>query len=252
MRGWVLTMLARRLVMGLAFLLATAGLGSLLHDLQDTVPVVVTTTMVPAHTPLTADMLEQRTVHRAALETLAGGAVQTIDDAVGLVTRMDLPAGEVIRQAPWQVTAVPEGADPSAARYHLPEGMRLTGLRLDSQAAVGGRVKPGDRVDVIFTVRTGGTASEVTATTILQGVEVYSVGSKGRTGTGVSPDASGALDITLIVTPEEAQQLALAKRSGGSVDLTIAPPDASSRPLPPAHLKAPAAERSADETTPRS
>lgn len=231
-------MLARRLLLAAALVLGTIGGANYLHRLRDVVPVVVATADIPAHTPLTADKLAVRQVNRDAAATMAGDAVDNMADAVGLVSRMDIPAGEVIRRAPWLVSATPDGADPALPRYQIPDGMRLAGLRVDGPGAVAGWVSPGDRVDVIFTDSGRGTGSAY-ARTILRGVEVFSVGRKDQDS--ALPAIDGGLDLTLLVTPEEAQVLALAKRTGGAVDLSIAPPAAATGPVPAAVLQPPPA-----------
>jgi Flp pilus assembly protein CpaB len=223
--------LVRRLLLGLALVLATVAGGSYLHRLRDLVPVVVTTEAVPARTLLTADKLAVRQVNRAAQEIIAPRAIQRTEDAVGLITRSDLAAGQPLQRDPRLVDTAPDGADASLPRYQIPDGMRLTAVRLDTAAAVAGRITPGDRVDVIFTSkesRTGG----LYAQTILQTVEVFSVGA-GDKSTSALPGLTSNVDIILLVTPEQAQILALAKRSGGSVDLSIAPPNPMSVTLPP-------------------
>lgn len=239
----------RRLLMALALLLAVTGGAGYLQRLREMVPVVVTSQHVPAHTPLTAAMLTVRRVNREALESVAPRAVQRVEDAVGLITRLDLGAGEVIRREPWQVVVVPEGADPELARYRVPEGMRLASVRVDTQGGVAGYISQGDLVDVIHTIRSGGTGG-VQTHTILQAVEVFAVaerpserGSGAPAGLGGQAGPSGSQTITLLVSPQQAQILAQAKRSGGSVDLSIAPPGSQAIPLEPVEPPAAAGAR---------
>lgn len=239
----------RRLLLGIALLLATFGVTGVLRNLQDRVPVVVTATAVPAHTALTREMLTLRQVNRSTLAITAGNAVGRIEDAVGLATRVDLPAGEVVRKDPRLLQVLPQGADPSAPRYQIPEGMRLAGLRLDREGAVIDHLRAGDRVDVIYTSSSQPLGGQY-ARTILQGVEVFAVADKG--GNSPVDVGSNQVDLTLLVTPEQAQALALAKRSGGSVDLSLAPPNPTPVALQPVvapreTLPAPAAGQNGNE-----
>lgn len=224
----------RRLLLAIALILATVGGAGFLNSLRNTVPVVLVKEAVSAHTVLTAEMLTVRHVNREALEAIAPRAIQRIEDAVGLVTRVNLAAGEVVQRDPRRLNVLPEGADMTKARYWVPDDMRLVGVRVDIPGAVTGWVAPGDRVDVIYTAR--GTGQNASARTILQGVEVFSVGSqvKGASSGPMPAAASSSIDVSLLVTPEQAQALALAKRSGGAIDLSLTPPNPRPHDLPPA------------------
>jgi pilus assembly protein CpaB len=214
------------------------------------VTVVVTTAPVPAHTVLSRELLATRQVSRDALGVLAADAVLRLDDAIGLVARVDLPAGEVVRKDPRQVVVLPEGADAAIARYRIPEGLRLDAVRLDAPGAVAGHLRPGDHVDVIYTAKPAGTGNPAYAQTVLQSIEVFSVTERGKSSTSAAlPEVNGSVDVTLLVSPEQAQVLALAKRSGGSVDLSIAPPEPSAVPLAPTLL--PALKQPDTEVAPR-
>lgn len=93
----------------------------------------------------------------------------------------------------------------------IPTGMRAVSVRVNDVVSVAGFVQPGSRVDVLLT---GNSASgaERQATTVLTNVAVIAVGKNlERTSGG---DAVAAPVITLLVSPDDAQRLALAVQEG--------------------------------------
>ncbi len=72
-------------------------------------------------------------------------------------------------------------------------------------------VMPGSHVDVLFT--RPGNLMEAVTTTLLQNVRVLSIG-RNVQGTTADPKAPKAVAATLIVTPEQAQKIELAKNEG--------------------------------------
>jgi pilus assembly protein CpaB len=95
----------------------------------------------------------------------------------------------------------------------IPDGMRASAVKTNEVMNVAGFIFPGSRVDVLVTLR-GETnnASTATTRTVLQNVQVLS------TGTKTEPDPSGKPEnvtvVTLLVTPEESEKLALAQNQG--------------------------------------
>ena len=91
----------------------------------------------------------------------------------------------------------------------IPDGMRAVSVKVDEVIGVAGFVLPGTRVDVLATF--GDRESAVTRV-ILQNVETVAAGQT------TQPDAQGKPQtvpvITLLVTPEEAEDLTLAATQG--------------------------------------
>src|SRR5579862_8118399 len=86
----------------------------------------------------------------------------------------------------------------------IPQGMRAVSVRVNDVVSVAGFVQPGTRVDVLATGARGG-GSDHQTTTVLENVAVIAVGkSLDRTS-----DAQTAPVITLLVSPDDAQKLAL-------------------------------------------
>lgn len=93
----------------------------------------------------------------------------------------------------------------------IPPGMRAVSVRVNDVVSVAGFVQPGSRVDVLLTGNSGNSAERQT-TTVLTNVAVIAVGKNlERTAAG---EAQAAPVITLLVSPDDAQKLALAGQEG--------------------------------------
>ena len=91
----------------------------------------------------------------------------------------------------------------------IPQGMRAVSVRVNDVVSVAGFVQPGTHVDVLAT---GSEGSERQTTTVLENVLVLAVGkSLDRNATA---DAQTAPVITLAVSPDDAQKLALVSQEG--------------------------------------
>jgi len=94
----------------------------------------------------------------------------------------------------------------------IPDGMRATAVRTNEVLNIAGFILPGSRVDVLVTLRGENNSASTSARTVLQNVQVLSTGSK------MDPDPNGKPEnvsiITLLVTPEESEKLALAENQG--------------------------------------
>ncbi|MGH9721478.1 MAG: Flp pilus assembly protein CpaB [Bryobacteraceae bacterium] len=91
-------------------------------------------------------------------------------------------------------------------------GKRAMSVQISDVSGVAGLIQPNSRVDVLFT-RPGSMAEAIT-TTILQNVRVLAIGRIVQVGQTIDPKAPRMPVATLIVTPEEAQKLELAKNQG--------------------------------------
>lgn len=93
----------------------------------------------------------------------------------------------------------------------IPVGMRAVTVRVNDVVGVAGFVMPGMRVDVLVTGKPPKDETTMT-TTVLQNILVLTA------GTTIQPDARGqainAPNVTLLVTPEQAEILTLATSEG--------------------------------------
>lgn len=115
----------------------------------------------------------------------------------------------------------------------IPPGMRAVSVRVNEVISVAGFVTPGTRVDVLLTGSPNG--GEQQTTTVLQNVAVLASGrTLERTSTG---EAQNTAVITLLVTPDDAQRLALASKQG-TIQLSLRNPlDTKQDEVPPALSK---------------
>ena len=159
--------------------------------------------------------------------------------------------GHLLATQPWPKDSVPDGAfielaavlprdgsDPRRARAPLFPGevvlasklsapgekvtivqklganTRAMAIKVDAVTAVGGFVTPGDYVDILMTQ---GSGDELRAVTILQNVRVIGVDQTAEEQTD-APEV--AQTVTVEVTPEDGQKLALAQKAG-TLSLTL-------------------------------
>jgi pilus assembly protein CpaB len=94
----------------------------------------------------------------------------------------------------------------------IPDGMRATAVKTNEVTNIAGFIFPGSHVDVLVTLKPDNNASSTETRTVLQNVLVLS------TGTKIDPDPNGKPEnvnvITLLVTPEQSEKLALAQNQG--------------------------------------
>ncbi len=89
--------------------------------------------------------------------------------------------------------------------------MRASSIQVDKVSGVSGFILPGDRVDVILTVKGQASSRETVAKTILQNVEILAAGEKTQEKGNMVITVQS---VTLLVYPEGAQALALASSEG--------------------------------------
>jgi pilus assembly protein CpaB len=107
----------------------------------------------------------------------------------------------------------------------IPSGMRAVSVAVTDISGVAGLVQPRAHVDVLFT--RAGSMAEALTTTVLEDVQVLSIGRATEVQASTPGPATGAASttqpnlnvsaqraITLLVTPEEARKLELARNQG--------------------------------------
>jgi pilus assembly protein CpaB len=108
-----------------------------------------------------------------------------------------------------KIAAANEGAGLSPA---IPRGMRALAVRVNDVIGVAGFVVPGSRVDLVVTMRhTNGSMTRTAASN----VQVLTAGTRqdqGKADDGKKPNQSTV--VTLMVTPEDAERIALAQSEG--------------------------------------
>lgn len=126
----------------------------------------------------------------------------------------------------------------------LAAGKRAMAVRVSAETSVGGFVTPGDNVDVMLTQ---GGGDDMRVVTILQNLRVVGVDQQADE---TQEQAQVARTVTVEVTPEEGQKLALAQRAGTlSLTLRNIPQegDAEDKPLESIRLSDILREKSPDD-----
>jgi pilus assembly protein CpaB len=198
--------------------------------------VVVAKSDIAAGTTITADMLK---VIEVPDSLLVRNAFSDTQRAVGETARYPIAAGEQLTLA--RVGPKIEG---DGLNFVVPEGKRGIAVKVDEITGVGGLILPGDRVDVIAVIREQSAVND-RVVTVLQDVEVLAVAQSALepvpaaadndAATQSEPDVSSttsgqppenpepqpsARTVTLALTPEQVQLLALVQEEG-SVYLSL-------------------------------
>lgn len=187
--------------------------------------VVVAVRDIAPRTPLTADMLQTR---RLPVTQVPSDAVQVPKSLVGHVTTSPLSANQPI---PGHLV-VARGVEMGLA-YGIPAGFRALTISLDPVSSVAGFLKPGDHVDVLGTFELDD--RQAITRTVLQDVTLLATGSqvlatraperkdflnnnKEKEATnpaeGPAAEPKEIPNATVLVTPMDAQKLALAAQRG--------------------------------------
>jgi pilus assembly protein CpaB len=137
---------------------------------------------------------------------LTGGFTK-VADLSGRVVLFPLAKGELILER--QLASVGSAAGLTAK---IPPGMRAIAVRSDDIIGVAGFLLPGTHVDVLMTYHSGNSPEPETVT-VLQDVVVLSAGQQ------IHPDPAGKPAtvnvVTLLLSPENAEKMALATSLGG-------------------------------------
>jgi len=133
------------------------------------------------------------------------GAFSALSQVIGRGAVLPMSTGEFI--LPGKLAALNAGAGlPSL----IPQGMRAVSVRVNDVVSVAGFVQPGTRVDVMATGQ--GSGNDRQTTTVLENVAVIAVGK--NLDRSSPADTQTAQVITLLVSPDDAQRLALASQEG--------------------------------------
>jgi pilus assembly protein CpaB len=140
-------------------------------------------------------------------EALPSGYIRSIKDAVGRGVITAVAENEPLLAAKMS-TKDAGGGLPIIIR----DGMRAVSVRVDEVIGVAGFVIPGTRVDVLLTLDNGGNRTQAITKTLLQNVQTLAAGQS------VTRDKEGKPQtvtvITLLVSPDNAELLALAAKEG--------------------------------------
>jgi pilus assembly protein CpaB len=178
-------------------------------EVQEASEVVVAAADIPRGRSVTADDLDTCPWPK---EMLPQGALTSIEDAVDRAAIVPLMVGEPVLET--------KLADREAGRglaVLIPTGMRAYTIQTKQvTSSVGGFVLPGNRVDVLLTLRgnrmdgTGGGST----TTLLQAVEILAVDQNLDAPAENKVSPTDLSSVTLLVSPDQAALLDLGQNLG--------------------------------------
>jgi pilus assembly protein CpaB len=170
--------------------------------------------VVAAHDIDAGAKLEDRDLRviKLAPENLPTDGYQTQAEVLGYGVVLPITKGDFI--LPNKLAGKDKGA---GLPILIPPGMRAVSVPVNEVSSVAGFAVPGTRVDVLLTGNPAG-RNEPETTTVLEDVAVLTAGRRiERAATGESQSVPV---ITLLVSPEDAQKIALAG-SEGRIQLTL-------------------------------
>jgi pilus assembly protein CpaB len=141
---------------------------------------------------------------------IPAGSFESPEDVVGKVISRDFFSGEPLLTAHLAKDGAADGLSSLT-----PPGMRAMSVSVNSDVLNDNFIKADSRVDVLATIKTENTkkgGGGYISKSILQNVKVLSVSNGGGGGRGFTMGREG--NVTLLVTPEEAERLALAESQG--------------------------------------
>lgn len=171
--------------------------------------VIAASSALQQGTPLTAENL---TEVDWPLNVSVQGLIDKKEDAIGRVLIYGVDAKEPLLKH----DLAAGGSYGLAAK--IPDGMRAISVKTNEVSDVAGFIFPGSHVDIMVTLH--GDNGGVATRTVLQNIQVLA------TGTKTEPDPNGKPEnvsvVTLLVTPEESEKLALAQnQSQGSIHFAL-------------------------------
>lgn len=173
----------------------------------ETQDVAVATVDVPWGTVLSSQMIKGEPFLK---KTLPAGSHVDIAALQGRVVLYPIKANELILESRLAPSSIKGGGMAAV----VSKGKRAMAVKVDKVVGVSGFVYPGNRVDILVTMKTaGGEGQNALTKIVLENVLVLA--------TGAEVDTSGKQEkptqvdvITLEVTPEEGEKLALAASEG--------------------------------------
>src|SRR6266478_2873127 len=154
-------------------------------------------------TPITAENLTE--ISWPANVPLEG-LIEKKQDVAGHVLMYAVAANEPVLQRDLAASAS------LGLSAKIPDGMRATAVKTNEVMNIAGFIFPGSHVDVLVTLKPENNALSTETRTVLQNVQVLS------TGTKMDPDPNGKPEnvnvVTLLVSPEQSEKLALAQNQG--------------------------------------
>jgi pilus assembly protein CpaB len=171
--------------------------------------VVVAKVAIPLGTKITPD---QVTVVQFSKESTPDGVFESADKLTGRVAVVNIAAREPVTDS----RLAPEGTAGGLSAV-IPEGYRAMTVKVDDVVGISGFIMPDTVVDVVVVITptdTGGaTHTEPISKIVLQSIKVLANG-QNIDKPESEREANSVKAVTLLVTPEQAEKLALASTEG--------------------------------------
>ena len=170
--------------------------------------VVVAKVGIPLGTKIIA---EQLAVVQFPAESTPDGSFQAVDKLVGRVAVVNIAAREPITEP----RLAPEGTAAGLSAV-IPEGYRAMTVKVDDVVGISGFIMPGTLVDVVVVIipgDSGAQSQQPISKIVLQNIKVLANG-QNIDKPESAREANSVKAVTLLVTPEQAEKLALAASEG--------------------------------------
>lgn len=204
-------------------------------EFADRADVLVAAKEIPTDTVITEDYLNVQAVPSKFVQPYAARRGANV---LGMVALAPIAEGEQMLTNKLRS----QQDRPLAATLSglTPEGKRAVTIGTDALTGVGGYVRPGDTVDVLWTLRLpqpgGQEAGEPVTMTLFQHVSVLAVGDQMMGKTTTDREANPDYTVTLALDPQEALLLLYAREQGG-IQLSLRPSsDEAVAPMTPATM----------------
>jgi pilus assembly protein CpaB len=171
-----------------------------------TIDVVVAQHPLTLGTRLTADHVK---LVKWPAETQVPGAFKKIDDVVGRGVITTVAENEPLTDTKLAALEAGAGLPPS-----IPPGMRAVSVKVNEVVGVAGFVVPGTRVDVMVTLSNRQQGQESITRIVVSNVQVLTAGTRYDQEKAKEGAPIPSTVVTLLVTPEDGERIALAASEG--------------------------------------
>jgi len=165
--------------------------------------VIVAAAEIPGGKTIEASQLKLADWPKASVPS---GSFNANEQVVGRVAIQTIQTGDNVTEA----KLVPKEGPISVLTYKIPEGHRAMTVSVDQVAGVAGFLTPGNMVDVVLTTTPLGSTQPISKI-VLQNMPILAIGQtvENREGKAVIVPT-----VTMDVTPEDAEKLAIASTQG--------------------------------------
>ena len=193
-------------------LLAAVSVSRYLSSAQATTKEFNRVTVAKVPIPLGTKLIpEQLVVVQFSKESTPDGAFESPDKLVGRVAVTNIAVREPITET----RLAPEGTAAGLSAI-IPEGYRAMTVAVNDVVGISGFIMPGTLVDVVVVIdpqQSNGTQQGPISKIVLQNIKVLANGQNIDKPEN-QRDANSVKAVTLLVTPEQAEKLALASSEG--------------------------------------